>query len=523
MPEGAARGLGLGPADAIAARRGAEIASRDPISPIVLAQVVIMLLYLDFLQHMLFRAADIRIRKLKWRGLWMTKQIEGTVDDDVAVKLAIGEGRQADLEQERLELQALNSERFRHRFLERNRPWILQHLVELLTPRSLEQPGHDGRPVVEYVRDVYAELMAMGEGTRKPGDRDDISSDDEDEMERARASWPRAPLKGAALVIARLWLDKARKRRAFTRHIQGLMLAQKKDACDLTGRTEAMGAKLVCTLATNGKPDKNAIDDLIAGFEDAYGPNERDVNLWKAYFRGHAEFITVDQAILDANERERVARQSQRPPGAGRATRADDVSSDSEEEDCAFDPLVVVRTSSEGRMLSKWLDAARKRLGGTFPRDAARAEMEAYAEKMRRRKLKGGKQAVAGVVEDETTEAARLEKRVVRLSQASTALARRWLRAAQDSIQARFSASLAFDTRAGLPGPHAVTATASGWHPTPSTRENARLHRDKTQARFRERGKKLRDDCEECLGEMPEEDEWFYGADLRFEGPAGIN
>merc|ERR1712167_345564 len=88
-----------------------------------------------------------------------------------------------------------------------------------------------------------------------------------------------------------------------------------------------------------------------------------------------------------------------------------------EEEDCAFDPLVVVRTSSEGRMLSKWLDAARKRLGGTFPRDAARDEMEAYAEKMRRRKLKGGKQAVAGVVEDEMTEAARLEKRVVRLSQ----------------------------------------------------------------------------------------------------------
>ena len=165
--------------------------------------------------------------------------------------------------------------------------------------------------------------------------------------------------------------------------------------------------------------DKNAIDDLIAGFEEAYGPNERDVNLWKAYFRGHAEFITVDQAILDANERERVARQSQRPPGAGRATRADDVSSDSEEEDCAFDPLVVVRTSSEGRMLSKWLDAARKRLGGTFPRDAARAEMEAYAEKMRRRKLKGGKQAVAGVVEDETTEAARLEKRAM-ISQSKT-------------------------------------------------------------------------------------------------------
>jgi len=441
----------------------------DPVMPII---VMVMLFYCDFLQWVLFKAADIRVRKLKWRGLWMTKQIEGTVDDDVAVKLAIGEGRQADLEQERLELQALNSERFRHRFLERNRPWILQHLVELLTPRSLEQPGHDGRPVVEYVRDVYAELVALGEGTRKPGDRDDISSDDDDEMERARASWPRAPLRGAALVIARLWLDKARKRRAFARHVQGLMLAQKRSACDLTGRTEAMGAKLVCTLATNGKPDKNAIDDLIAGFEEAYGPNERDVNLWKAYFRGRAEFITVDQAILDANERERVARQAQRPPGAGRATRADDVSSDSEEEDCAFDPLVVVRTSLEGRMLSKWLGAARKRMGGEFPRDAARAEMEAYAEKMRRRKLKGGKQNVAGVMEDDATAAARLEKRVVRLTQASSALARRWLRAAQDSIANR----------------------------------------------FRERGEVLRRDCEACLEDMPAEDEWFYGADLRFEG-----
>lgn len=83
--------------------------------------------------------ADIKVKRLNWRGLWATKQIEGTVDDDVAAKLAVGEGKQADLEQERLELQALNSERFRHRFLERNRPWILQHLVELLTPRSLDQ------------------------------------------------------------------------------------------------------------------------------------------------------------------------------------------------------------------------------------------------------------------------------------------------------------------------------------------------------------------------------------------------
>lgn len=39
------------------------------------------------------------------------------------------------------------------------------------------------RPTVEYIRDVYAELMAMGEGARRPGDRSDISSDEEDELE----------------------------------------------------------------------------------------------------------------------------------------------------------------------------------------------------------------------------------------------------------------------------------------------------------------------------------------------------
>ena len=50
-------------------------------------------------------------------GLWMRKNLEGTVDDDIAAKLAVGEGNQADLEAERLEMQAMNSERFRHRFL----------------------------------------------------------------------------------------------------------------------------------------------------------------------------------------------------------------------------------------------------------------------------------------------------------------------------------------------------------------------------------------------------------------------
>merc|ERR1712167_260101 len=94
--------------------------------------------------------------------LWSRRSLQGTVDDEIAAKLAVGEGRQEDLEAERLELQAMNSERFRHRFLDRSRPWVLQHLVELLTPRTLQMPGADGRPVIEYIRDVYHELTEGG-------------------------------------------------------------------------------------------------------------------------------------------------------------------------------------------------------------------------------------------------------------------------------------------------------------------------------------------------------------------------
>ena len=42
---------------------------------------------------------------------------------------------------------------------------------------------------------MYAELIAMGEGVRRPGDRSDISSDEEDEMEvlNTLLIWSRCP------------------------------------------------------------------------------------------------------------------------------------------------------------------------------------------------------------------------------------------------------------------------------------------------------------------------------------------
>merc|ERR1711871_1230248 len=364
-------------------------------------------------------------------GIWGRKSLQGTVDDEIAAKLAIGQGHQAALEAERLELQALNSERFRHRFLDRSRPWVLQHLVELLTPRTLQMPGADGRPVIEYIRDVYHELMALGEGRRRPGDREDISSDSGDEGLRDRqAGWSNAPLNKSSAALLRHWLTTARRRRALKKLVEGTIRRACGDTCALCGCTTAGGNVMRCDLALDGKTSDHAIDELIKGFEIKYPGRKFEPNLWSSYFRTEAQFITRCQKCVNKLEQARASK-IQRHTGAGRATRAADISDDDSEEDeqTVFEPMVVTRTSAEGKVMSKWLNAARRRLGGVFPRPNARAEMEAYAAKMRDyklRKAKRDKRALGFISEDED-EDGNIKLKIGHINAASKAIAQLWL------------------------------------------------------------------------------------------------
>ena len=448
----------------------------DPVTPLLF---VIIFVLGELMALVCWLMCDIKIKRFGWRGLWMTKQVEGTVDDDVAAKLAIGEGRQQDLEQERLELQALNSDRFRHRFLERNRPWILQHLVELLTPRQLDQNGPDGRPVIEYVRDVYAELMSIGEGLRKAGDRDDVSSDGlEDELEDIRRNWSKQPLTGTSLAIARLWLSKARKRRAFGKLIRGIIDQHKKPNCEICGRNpEKNFVKLIAHLATKGAPDDRALDRLIAMFENQYGVNELDPQLWKAFFRSQAEYATRCTICQDSVAQDRMNKQG-RAPGADIPTRPGDISSDEEDDDVIFEPIIVTRTSPEGRMMSKWLLAARKKLGGRFPRQEARLQMDRYAQKLRNLKTKkakaAAKKAADGIVDGEAEVDLSKEAEESRFNAATKALAFRWIRMARDSMESK----------------------------------------------FRGKSENLKDEIATLISSMPEEEDWYYGAAMRLEGSA---
>mmetsp|Transcript_12959 Transcript_12959/g.27791 ORF Transcript_12959/g.27791 Transcript_12959/m.27791 type:complete len:2710 (-) Transcript_12959:932-9061(-) len=455
----------------------------DPLFPLLLIIVVCMC------------SAANRIGKMVGNRLkiWKLKPLEGTVDDDIAAKLKVGAGRQEDLEQERLELQAMNSERFRHRFMDRNRPWILQHLSELLTPRTLQMPGPDGRPNIEYIRDVYNDLMTMGEGKRRMDDaRGDISSDDEDEMEIARRNWSTAPLTQSSRLIAKHWLEKARQRRAFFKLVIGYIKKQTGDVCEQCGRNQQSGVHMHAELAgENKQQDPKALDRLIAEYEAIYPGKSFDGALWQAYFRGHATFITRCQVCLDQQRQAEIAkkRAAQRGPGAGRVARAVDISSDEDDEvdDEVYEPVIVSRTSVEGKAVLKWLIAARKRLGGDFPRPDAREQMQEYANRMReakirreaRKKQKNNRTAkVAGEGGRDAHGGDSSEKAFgqVHLNAASTALLQRWVRLARK---------------------HVVT-------------------------RGKEKAARVREELDAVLEKMPEEDDWFFSAEFREEGSVYI-
>jgi hypothetical protein len=350
---------------------------------------------------------------------------------------------QENMEAERMEMRALNSERFRHRFLERSRPWILQHLTELLTPRTLQMPGADGRPVVEYVRDVYNDLVNMGEGMRAKGDRSDISSDDpgeEEYMEKLRREWAKKPLSKVSAALARLWLLKARKRQTYLALAQPIMDMSLKEVCELCERTRESGAVMRVDIAKEKRPNPARFDEIVQEFEASQGDAPFDPVLWKAFFRANAEFITRCNFCFDMlKQQERAQRQAKASRNYTGPVRAVDISDDDDMEAPTFPPLVVSRTTPGAKVVYKWLTAARRRLGGVFPRPHARDEMESHAKSLRNARINRAKRLAekkaaedAGVVENP---AARFGK--LRLNEASKALARLWLRNGQISLQRR--------------------------------------------------------------------------------------
>ena len=444
----------------------------DPIFPLIVATVVMSC---ELLYALCIYISDLTIDAIAWDGVWKIKQLQGTMDDVVAAKLAVGEGRQEDLERERQEYLAMNSETFRHKFIEKNRPWVLQHLVELITPRTLqdhEAAGPDGRPLVDYVRDVYSNLMTVGEGARRSSERSDISSDgsSDDEFE-LRRKWDRTPLDGSKLLIAQIWLQKARKRRVFMKAISTIIEKRKADHCLVCSRSLSSCSTLSAGLAWDGKFDPNAIDCMIKVFEEKYSPTESDPTLWKAFFRETAEFTTICNICLDGVEQKKLHKDV-RHVGAGRPSRPGDISSDDESEDeVYFEPVILVRSSKEGQIMKKWCNAARVRVGGRFPRKGAERQSQLYLDRLKRRAPivanKGEKMA-------HTTKSDIPMFKEVELNSAGAVMIKRWLRRAKEVSNDRFDEK-ALETRSQL---------------------------------------------KEVLAQMPIDLDWYFGMEMRLDGGA---
>jgi len=244
--------------------------------------------------------------------------------------------------------------------MERNRPWVLQHLVDLIPAEVIKSMSPDS---IEQIRGIHADLNNFGKGLRRPGDRPDISSDtDDEENERERRrQWDSAPLHVQQVQVAKSWVQRARKRLALSRVIQGTIENSRASSCSFCARKSHQCKSLAVSLAKDGDRDHYALDELIRSFEDEYGEDEGNLDLWKAFFRTNASFVTTCDICMSSASATRAI-----PREEVRVTRAVDISSDEdsdsdEDREVPFDAVISVDQRSRDA-ISLWLNAARSRL-----------------------------------------------------------------------------------------------------------------------------------------------------------------
>jgi hypothetical protein len=109
------------------------------------------------------KVSSIKIDYLGWRGLWAVKEYKGIIDDFIASKFASRTGREHEQEQDYFNY--LNESKFRHTFLENNKPWIIQHLKDLMTPETMHQKLSDGQELRDFLQTRIVGRFQSGSDT----------------------------------------------------------------------------------------------------------------------------------------------------------------------------------------------------------------------------------------------------------------------------------------------------------------------------------------------------------------------
>jgi hypothetical protein len=218
--------------------------------------------------------------------------------------------------------QKINSESFRFRFLEYNRPWLVAQLPTILTPRTLRR----ARP---YLIAQFTKIL----GSVNP----DISDDDEDDDDDMPKFGP-VVLSSASRNMIRLWLAQARRRRALRDVVQPLINRARKNACEVCLNRKQLQVDLI-----------TALEVLGDRFEEEHPSDEFDQVAWKNYFQKNARFRTLClQCVQREKEDQKLVAQGMQ---AGAAESDRDVPQES-----VFGP-VFLSAASRAIML-RWYRAA---------------------------------------------------------------------------------------------------------------------------------------------------------------------
>jgi hypothetical protein len=276
--------------------------------------------------------------------------------------------------------QKITSETFRFRFLRYNRPWLVNQLPNILTPRTLRR----SRPY------LIAQLTKIL-GSVNPDVSSDSDSDDD-----GRPQFGPVSLNTASRSIARLWLAQARRRKRLREVVQPLISRARRGECEKCLSRKQLQVMLLIPIEVLG--DR---------FEKEHPSDEFDKVAWKNFFNRNAKYKTLCLSCIQQDQ------ETEKQKAARLQRGAVDYDSDSDDGP-RFGPVYL--NAAATAIILKWKYTA--------------------SDEVRRR---GGRTASAALISDDDSdddESVAWAKKRLKLNAASKALAIRWLRMARAHKQA---------------------------------------------------------------------------------------
>merc|ERR1711871_1187577 len=304
--------------------------------------------------------------------------------------------------------QRISSETFRFKFLNYNRTWLINQLPQLLTPRTMRR----SRP---YLINQFARIINAR--------RDDIS----DDSDGGPTDFGPVVLTAPSRNIIRWWLGKAKRRLRLKTIVEPLIRRARGAECE-----QCLSRK---KLQIEYEIDVDAMADM---YDKSYpGDEEVDQVQWKTFWMNNQRYHTTCLACL--TKRKEVSTR------AALAGVADLSMFDDEQEEYPDWGPVYLTAASKAILLNWYRKAQRSRVGKK-------------GAKVRRTKI------AKDVSDDEEEKEAAWIKNYVEPSQATIAIAIKWVRTARARMQKKRGkgASLKEKDLVEDEGPDLGTAFRSG-------------------------------------------------------------